>query len=139
MHTCTPLEPAQVIDVRWRVLRAGRPRETAIFAGDDHALHHGLLHDGAIIGVVSLFDNPWEQGGADLRWQLRGMAILPEFQAHGHGSKLLTAVEDRVSQGLWCNARIRAVPFYARGGWQPVGEVFDIPAVGPHQRMFKTR
>ncbi len=38
---------------------------------------------------------------------------------------------------VWCNARVVAVPFYAKQGWEIVSEVFDIPTVGPHRAMLR--
>jgi GNAT superfamily N-acetyltransferase len=133
MTHCTLIQPEQVIDLRWRVLRAGRPRETAIFPGDEAARHHGLWQDERLLVVLSLFPTPLVHGGANYPQQLRGMATDPSSQGQGLGSILLRAVQPLGP--LWCNARIRARPFYARAGWQPIGETFEIPEVGPHQRM----
>ena len=36
---------------------------------------------------------------------------------------------------FWCNARVAAVPFYARMGWRVVSDLFDVPTVGPHRVM----
>ena len=36
---------------------------------------------------------------------------------------------------LWCNARIRAVPFYTRHRFNEIGEPFDFPGVGEHLKM----
>lgn len=83
--------------------------------------------------VLSLFPSPLEHLGARYPQQLRGMATDPSAQGQGLGSVLLRAVQ--ASGPLWCNARLRARPFYARAGWHPIGEVFEIAKVGPHQRM----
>ena len=133
-----PLAPQGVVDLRWRVLRVGRPRESAIFEGDTLALHHGLWLDDALVAVVSLFPTPLEHAGETYPWQLRGMAADPAHQGQGLGTILLAAVEERGGAPLWCNARIRARSFYQRAGWRPIGETFEIPKVGPHQRMVRT-
>ena len=70
-------------------------------------------------------------------WQLRGMAVVPGLQGEGIGSSLLTAVHRDVGEGLWCNARERAVPFYQRHGWIIVSEPFDVGTIGPHRRMVR--
>ena len=133
MTNCTLISPEQVVDLRWRVLRAGRPRESAIFPGDEAASHHGLWREERLIAVLSLFPSPLEHGGAIYPQQLRGMATEPSLQGQGLGSVLLQEVQ--ALGPMWCNARIRAQPFYARAGWQPIGATFNIPQVGPHQRM----
>ena len=38
---------------------------------------------------------------------------------------------------FWCNARVPALAFYQRQGWQIMSEQFDIPTAGPHRKMTK--
>ena len=37
---------------------------------------------------------------------------------------------------LWCNARLIAVPFYERMGLTAVGDLFEMPEIGPHYVMW---
>jgi GNAT superfamily N-acetyltransferase len=74
--------------------------------------------------------------------QLRGMAVDATAQRSGIGSALLEFAEAHLravggTDYRWCNARVRAIPFYERHGWRVVSEEFEIPEVGPHQRMVK--
>lgn len=133
--------PADVLDVRWPVLRAGRPRATAVMEGDDapDAIHLAAWRaaDAAMCGVVSVLRAP-EPEAADrpARWQLRGMAVLEHCQGEGIGSALLDGVERALpGAALWCNARAGAVGFYARHGWVITSDSFDVPGIGPHHRM----
>ncbi|MCB9671349.1 MAG: GNAT family N-acetyltransferase [Alphaproteobacteria bacterium] len=130
----------EVVDVRHRVLREGRPRETAVFAGDTEATtrHWVALDASGVVGVVSvvLAEMP-ELLTPRPRWQLRGMAVLPDLQGSGVGRALLEAVHTDVDEPLWCNARANVVGFYTSAGWEPVGEVFPIAPIGPHQRMVR--
>lgn len=134
----------EVVDVRHRILRHGRPRATAIFPGDERpdARHWVAERDGTIVGVVSVLParmpEPPEELGTGPGLQLRGMAILREDQGRGLGALLLDAVHREVARPMWCNARIEVVGFYARHGWQAVGPVFHIPEIGAHRRMFWT-
>ena len=130
------------ISIRWPVLRPGFPRETAIFAGDEltTAKHFGVSFGGSLVGVASIYPALLpEKPDASPSWQLRGMATLAEFRHAGFGTRLLDACvsharAERASL-IWCNARTSAATFYAKHGWQIVGEEFDIPTVGPHFRM----
>jgi GNAT superfamily N-acetyltransferase len=72
-------------------------------------------------------------------WQLRGMATHPAHRGRGAGRLLvehaLELVREHGTDLLWCNARLVAVPFYARLGFQLQGPEFDIPGIGPHHVM----
>jgi GNAT superfamily N-acetyltransferase len=132
---------AEIVDLRWRILRAGLPREAANFDGDDEptTLHFVAMENSVVIGCVTILRRPWLDQPA---WQLRGMAVDVGYQGAGIGGRLLHAVERAIreephSLQLWCNARTPATGFYRKHGWQPVGEEFIIPTAGPHYRMAK--
>jgi GNAT superfamily N-acetyltransferase len=137
-----PISAADTIAVRWPILRPGFPRETAVFDGDDAAttLHFGAFDGGTLVGVASIYLVPFPpHPDAAPAFQLRGMATLPEVRGRHFGEALLAAcvaaARERGAALLWCNARTSAAKFYAKNGWQIVGEEFDIPTVGPHFRM----
>jgi GNAT superfamily N-acetyltransferase len=78
----------------------------------------------------------------DCQYQLRGMAILPEYQGRGLGKELLLAGEMELQKKckkplLWFNARESAVNFYSKFGYRTIGEPFMIPNVCMHIVMFK--
>ena len=132
-------DPEAVLDLRHRVLRVGRPRDTAVFDGDrDPQTRHWVARvDTEIVGVVTVMRRPFP-GGDGPEWQLRGMAVDPGWQGKGIGRELLQALEREVDEPLWCNARIGARDFYERGGWTATGDIFEIAEVGPHVRMVRT-
>lgn len=125
---------SEVVDVRHAVLRAGRPRTDAIWPGDDEGRHWIARHRDRTIGVVTVMPRPHPADGRPGQ-QLRGMAVLEDWQGKGIGSALLAAVHRDLAEPMWCNARIRAVSFYERHGWSVTSETFDIEGVGPHRRM----
>jgi GNAT superfamily N-acetyltransferase len=141
-----PAAAGEVIDLRHAVLRAGLPRDTAVFAGDDDpaARHFVAILDDRIVGCVTLHPSQWEGRPA---WQLRGMAVEPGLQGSGVGRALLEAVEESVRGDsaesdspmamLWCNARVPAIGFYRRHGWDVVSQPFVVPTAGPHVKMIK--
>ena len=131
----------EILDLRWRILRAGLPREAANFEGDDEptARHFVAVKNGLVIGCLTMLRRNWNDKPA---WQLRGMAIDPIHQGSGIGRRLLETVEQMArsephSLQLWCNARAPAVGFYRKAGWDIVGDQFDIPTAGPHFKMTK--
>jgi GNAT superfamily N-acetyltransferase len=130
----------EVIDLRHAVLRAGLPRETAIFPGDENpsARHYGAFNQNQLIGCVTLHPNTWHDAPA---WQLRGMAVADAARRRGIGKALIEFLEKDIADSnihqFWCNARVPAAKFYEKMGWQIASEVFDIPTAGPHVRMTK--
>ena len=126
----------EVIGVRHRVLRQGRPIETAHLDGDQEPeSRHWLAERGdEIVGVVTVIKRT-PPNGSEPHWQLRGMAVLPDLQQGGVGSALMKSLSIEVNEPMWCNARVPAIPFYEKHGWVAYGEVFDKPPTGPHRRM----
>lgn len=127
----------EVLPLRGAVLRPGLAPETARFDGDDHPLarHFVAEADGDILGVASVLPADCPAPARAGRWQLRGMAVRADRQSSGLGAQLLAFVQDDLAAPLWCNARERAIPFYARSGWRAVGPRFEVPGIGPHRRM----
>ena len=136
----------EILDLRHVVLRAGLPRESAIFPGDDvpSSRHYGAFVAGAsqprTVGCATFHLNQWEGAPA---WQLRGMATSDDFRKRGLGRAMLE-VADRefladpsAPRQLWCNARVPAMGFYQLLGWAVVSEPFEIPTAGPHVRMVR--
>ncbi|MGF1635187.1 MAG: GNAT family N-acetyltransferase [Phycisphaerae bacterium] len=130
---------ADVLPVRGSVLRQGRPPETWHFPGDADALHFAARVDGQVVGVASLYNDPRRPEEQGQSWRLRGMAVLPDHQQKRLGVRLVTACAAAASEHgatrLWCNARLPAQGFYARLGFDTLGDVFEIPDAGPHVVM----
>jgi GNAT superfamily N-acetyltransferase len=74
-------------------------------------------------------------------WRLRGMATIETRRGQGLGKLVLDAcVAHADANGaalVWCNARERAIPFYARGGFAGLGERFNEEDFGPHLLMWR--
>ena len=139
------VDVAQILELRHRVLRAGLPIEAAHFDGDERlttwhiALKHGVKADEPVLCCASFMINSL---GSILGWQLRGMATDPSQQKRGLGRILLENSETTIARAthnryFWCNARVPAIPFYEKLGWEVSGEEFDIPTAGPHRVMTK--
>lgn len=130
--------------VRLPVLRPGRPVEECIFNGDEdpETIHLGAFIEDRLVAVASYMRNKNPLFEAPLQYQLRGMAVLEEFQKSGLGKQLLLEGEVVIKQRfqevlLWFNAREIAIDFYSRYGYQTRGEKFMIPNVCQHIVMYK--
>jgi GNAT superfamily N-acetyltransferase len=134
----------EILALRHRILRQGLPLEAANFPGDRDptTLHAGAFDAFAnvAVGCASMMLNVWE---AEPAWQLRGMATDASLQSAGIGKAvldyltLLALASPRKVRLFWCNARVPALRFYAREGWQVMSEEFEIPTAGPHRKLIK--
>ncbi len=131
-------------EIRSEVLRPGKPMEECFFDGDHakNTFHLGVFIQDKLIGVASYMQNCNPLFSTPLQFQLRGMAILQDYKQQGYGAALLKAGEARIFAQykdplLWFNARIQAVGFYKKFGYQTKGEEFDVPGVCKHIVMFK--
>ena len=132
-----------VLPLRQRVLRPHQRVDDVDFDGDRRpgALHLGAFDGRRLIGCASILPDPLAgRTDADVgAWRVRGMAVERAFRYAGVGGLLLERcvehVRDRGASLVWCNARVRASPFYERHGFVPEGDVFEVDAIGWHVRM----
>ena len=109
---------------------------------DDDTLHLGCFDSGdLLVGIVSLMPASLTGFSERPQYQIRGMATSSGFQGRGYGKQLLAEAEKRMkSRGvnfIWCNARVIALDFYLKMGYTIEGEVFELPEIGPHYKMYK--
>lgn len=131
------IQAAETHAVRHPVLRKGLPKSSCVFDRDTHSetCHLGAFVDNKLVGVLTLLPNSTDV-------QLRGMAVLERYQANGIGRQLVAYAEKQVrSWGIdfmWMNARLIAIPFYQKCGYQKEGASFVLPYGGEHYKMIKT-
>jgi GNAT superfamily N-acetyltransferase len=125
------IDLAATMDLRKRVLRSHLPDAPASSPHDalPGTWHLGAFRDGRLVGVVTGFveDAPGHPGVA--AQQFRFMAVDPDEQGTGVGAALLREVIARARERgdalLWANGRDTALPFYARLGFEVVGDGFE--------------
>lgn len=96
---------------------------------------------GTVIGCLTLVPAGFDGEPA---WQLRALAVEPQFRCRGIGKALVLYAEedirDRPEMGLmWCNAVAGAVVFYEKLGWEMVDEVHLIKGVGSHFKLLNRK
>jgi GNAT superfamily N-acetyltransferase len=134
---------AEARPLRQVVLRPGQPPEATIYPGDEGpgAWHVGAFLDGDLLGIASVYSEAPAGQDDPCAYRLRGMAVLPSHQGQGYGRALVQACVRHVlahgGKTLWCNGRVSALGFYQAVGFEPVGEVFELPYSGPHYRMVR--
>lgn len=143
MEPRTAVVPVEeIFELRWRVLRPGLPRKSAIFLEDGHplAFHMAAYGDGGdggdeVVACVTLFPEQLPGDGA-IAYRIRGMASAPEVRGRGYGAALLHAALEQARQRgaelVWCNGRTSARGFWEGQGFMAVGEEFVLEPAGPH-------
>ena len=118
------VDAARLLDLRRRVLRAGRPEADVTNRDDEHAdARHfaGLLGERVVVSA-SFFavDGSFGPGARQLRY----MATDVDVQGRGLGLAVLAVAEGVLAHEgvttLWANARDSALGFYRRAGWRVV-------------------
>ncbi len=100
---------------------------------------------GQVVGACSVGPSPWSHPEIvtlnEPQWQLRSMAVLPDFRG-GTGAALLRAAVARAMEAgansLWANARVPALGLYLRAGWQVAGPEWIKSGIGPHRWIVLT-
>tara|TARA_R110002049_G_scaffold274391_2_gene452320 strand:+ start:1067 stop:1591 length:525 start_codon:yes stop_codon:yes gene_type:complete len=142
-HDARIINSEDTYSVRHPVLRAGKPIESCIFEGDEleTTIHLGLFLNDKLIGVSTFLKKNNSLLSDSGQYQLRGMAILKEFQGYGFGKIILEhgelILKNKKVKTIWCNAREVAVNFYKKTGYQTIGKPFDIKDIGKHFIMYK--
>ena len=122
------LEPEDTHALRRTILRDGTASDAVVFDGDElpTTLHLGVLLDGEIVAISTWLrrDHPDHTDRAGV--QLRGMATAPGHRGTGISAELLAAGVARCraagAQLVWARARVTALSFYLRHGFDTVGE-----------------
>ncbi|WP_370476939.1 GNAT family N-acetyltransferase [Tamlana flava] len=121
----------------------GKPKHTCIFDGDnlDTTFHLGIFSEEKLLGVCSFFKANNPNISESPQYQLRGMAVLNEFQGKGLGHQILIFGEQMIKKKnakiAWCNAREVAINFYRKNGYEITGKPFNIETIGLHFVMYK--
>jgi predicted GNAT family N-acyltransferase len=102
---------------------------------DDPASEHivAIANDGPVVGYARLITH-------DSEAQIRQVAVAFDWQRSGVGSALVAALVSQAlengARAVWLNARVPAIGFYERLGFEALGEVFATGKTGlPHRRM----
>lgn len=119
-------ELAEVVPLRRLVLRPGQEVRPSDYDRSPGIRHVVAVDGRTVVGCASVYPSPYE--GEPAAWQLRGMAVAPELQSSGIGARVLLGAIDIVRAAgaplLWANARVTALGFYERLGFEVVGEEY---------------
>jgi predicted GNAT family N-acyltransferase len=153
------INKADTYPLRISVLRNGA-EENYTFEGDssETTVHLGAFFYGRVIGILSLYGRKPDSNKVNIEfpdsikreesiswYQVRGMAVDPEYRNMDVGRKLVAETVEIINDKLpsnikacvWCNARKIAYDFYGKQGFSAVGEPFEIEGIGEHSVMYR--
>ncbi len=106
------------------------------------ALHFGTFCGGELVTIGSFFPERHPSLPEAIGFRLRAMATAPGHRGKDHGRQLIQHAEDVIRQsgegGIWADARLGALGFYARLGWDVTGPFYEVPKRGPHRLVHVT-
>lgn len=134
----------EIRPLRNLVLRPNLPIETTFYDLDDNknTFHLASIIDDTIISIGTFYPENDVKLQTKNAYRLRGMATHPNYRRKSAATKLMeksfVLLKEKKCDILWCNARLIAVEFYKSLGFKIVGEIFDIPSIGAHYKMYKS-
>lgn len=103
--------------------------------------HLGIYYFEKLVSVLTLMLESHPQFSAGQPYRLRGMATDEKYRGRGFGALGLqngmTLLKQIHCDFLWFNARVSAIGFYEKLGFQTAGPAFDLPGIGLHKVMYK--
>ena len=121
----------EILPLRARMLRAGRPMESS---RSRHDALPGTVHlaaltaDGSVAGCVTYFWQDTAEAAGRRALRFRGMAVDSALQGAGIGRSLMRELVKRArtagAEVLWANGRDGALGFYERLGFRIAGDGF---------------
>ena len=136
------ITPQEAYAIRKDVLRENIPlTEKMVGDFDVSTFHLGVFVKNELACVATFMQHSSEHFSGS-QYRLRGMATSKKYQGKGLGKEILEKASDLLQEKdvsiLWCNARVIAIPFYKKCGFEIIGNEFDVHLVGPHFVMYKT-
>jgi GNAT superfamily N-acetyltransferase len=148
---CTPVivrqVPVELVrPLRHRVLRAGFPEASVHTERDDDAdtVHLAAFAGDDVIGVVTMFPEPFPEAPSRTAMRFRWMAVDETRRGSGAGTALLQHAaaisQERSLELMWAHGRDTAQGFYERLGFHvsDYGYIDEITNVGHHYVAIET-
>ena len=103
--------------------------------------HLGAVDDDDnILGTATFISEKNENFRDNKQYRLRAMATHPSARGTGLGEKIIlesiAKLKRKKVEILWCDARIEATGFYDKMGFSVVGDIYEVPEIGPHKLMY---
>lgn len=140
MVSVVAVDAAATHPLRRSVLRDGTASDAVEFDGDDldTTFHLGVRLDDELVAISTWMQRRYPDLPEHVGFQLRGMATDPARRGGGIGGSLLAAGVTRCRElgggVIWARARVPAIGFYQRHGFETRGaEYVDLTTGLPHR------
>lgn len=137
------IEAKDTYTIRHQILRPDMPIQSCQFDGDndEQTFHLGAYVDDSLVSVASFYLENHNDIPEEYQFRLRGMATLSNERGKGLSTGLLKTAFPLIKSNhvkvVWCNARVSAIEFYKKVGFETVSAEFNIEGIGPHVMMKK--
>lgn len=142
-HHISKIPTEYTLPLRQKVLKPFLHADDCVNPGDDAptTFHLGLFHERKLVTICTFLNESHPEFNAGNPYRLRGMATDPNYAGQSFGQILLqhgtVLLRQKYSDLVWCNARVKAFPFYEKMGFNFRGPLFDMDRIGPHKIMYK--
>jgi GNAT superfamily N-acetyltransferase len=106
----------------------------------DGTFHVGAVKDGKVVGTSSFLIDINPKFEEKKQYRLRAMATDPDIQGTGTGAAIIAKgieeLKKRNIKLLWCDARLKACGFYEKLNFKVLGDIYEVPVIGPHKLMY---
>ena len=139
MADVVEIEASETYDLRRSLLRDGTASDQVEFDGDDldSTFHLGVFVEGTLVAISTWMTRRYPDLPGHPAHQLRGMATVSAARGTGVSDELLVAGMVRCGEAgstlVWARARVAALSFYRRHGFETRGhEYVDLTTGLPH-------
>lgn len=103
--------------------------------------HIGAVNtNGNIVGTATFIKESNQFFHHTSQYRLRAMATHPSTRGTGLGKEMIGKAIEKLNKDkielLWCDARLHACGFYEKLNFKVVGDVYEVPEIGPHKLMY---
>jgi predicted GNAT family N-acyltransferase len=102
--------------------------------------HIGAVKNNEVVGTSTFMVDINNNFNTNKQYRLRAMATSPKVRGKGVGKQIIEFAIEKLKQInveiLWCDARLKATGFYEKLGFKTLGDIYDVPQIGPHKLMY---
>ncbi len=102
--------------------------------------HIGAIKNNEVVGTSTFIIDINDEFNILNQYRLRAMATSPKVRGEGVGRQIIKFAIKQLKQMnvdlLWCDARLIATGFYEKMGFKTLGDIYNVPQIGPHQLMY---